>query len=94
MRDSFPSAEDFLEEMDRTRRADRRRRIINGLLFWIFAALITGVVVYAAGYIPYGLAGVVLILGLIVILIREHFAIRRYEMPDDDEEDEEEEEDE
>lgn len=35
MDDKIPSAEQFLDEMDRTRLADRRKRIIYSIIFWL-----------------------------------------------------------
>ena len=55
MKDAFPTTEDFLDEMDRTIVAERRKRIFHGILFWFCAACLTGLLVYAFGHISINL---------------------------------------
>ncbi len=81
--DTIPSADDFLDEMKRTIGADRRRRILFGILLWLFAAWFVGVVVALLGYDPVKPAITVLVIGMIVIVVREIVASRRYRLPDE-----------
>ena len=53
--DSIPSADDFLDEMDRTLVAERRKRIFRGILYWFCAACLVGLLVHAFGHISINL---------------------------------------
>ena len=153
--DVFPSEDDFLDEMDRTLVAERRRRIFRGLLLWFCVACLAGLMINAFGHVSvnlveatdgasglpagslviaqqkrgestgkvlrftdggslhfqrgskltaeqtaalfrrgqmqsaagfvqaFGLGLPVLLLGILVIIIREIFAVRRYQMPEE-----------
>ena len=81
--DTIPSEDEFLDEMDRTLCADRRRRILFGILLWLFCAWLIGVIVALLGYDPVKPAIAVLIIGIVVIVVREIITGRRYRLPDE-----------
>lgn len=53
--DIFPTADDFLDEMDRTLYADRRKRIFYGLLICLLAACLFGLMVHEFWHISLNL---------------------------------------
>ena len=83
MDDKIPSAEQFLDEMDRTRLADRRKRIIYSIIFWLLGTYLACVVAYYMGIVPIRVGIVLLVLGIIVTVVREVLASRKYRMPDE-----------
>ena len=83
MNDSIPSADDFLDEMDRTRRADRRRRIFYSVIFWLLVVYLSLISAYYIGLVPIRVGIAVLIIGIIVTVVREVLASRKYRMPDE-----------
>ena len=83
MNDSIPSADDFLDEMDRTRRSDRRRRIFYSVIFWLLVVYLSLISAYYIGLVPIRVGIAVLIIGIIVSVVREVLASRKYRMPDE-----------
>lgn len=83
MDDKIPSAEQFLDEMDRTRLADRRKRIIYSIICWLLIVYIACVAAYYIGVVPIRVGIAVLIIGIIVTVVREVLASRKYRMPDE-----------
>ena len=83
MNDSIPSADDFLDEMDRTRRADRRRRIFYSVIFWLLVVYLSLISAYYIGLVPIRVGIAVRIIGIIVTVVREVLASRKYRMPDE-----------
>ena len=83
MNASIPSADDFLDEMDRTRRADRRRRIFYSVIFWLLVVYLSLISAYYIGLVPIRVGIAVLIIGIIVTVVREVLASRKYRMPDE-----------
>ena len=83
MNDSIPSADDFLDEMDRTRRSDRRRRIFYSVIFWLLVVYLSLISAYYIGLVPIRVGIAVLIIGIIVTVVREVLASRKYRMPDE-----------
>lgn len=83
MNASIPSADDFLDEMDRTRRSDRRRRIFYSVIFWLLAVYLSLISAYYIGLVPIRVGIAVLIIGIIVTVVREVLASRKYRMPDE-----------
>ena len=81
--DVIPSADDFLDEMDRTRIADRRKRIFYSVIFWLLAVYLACIGAYYLGFVPIRIGAGVLILGIVITIIREVLASRRYRMPDE-----------
>lgn len=83
MNASIPSADDFLDEMDRTRRSDRRRRIFYSVIFWLLVVYLSLISAYYIGLVPIRVGIAVLIIGIIVTVVREVLASRKYRMPDE-----------
>ena len=83
MNDSIPSADDFLDEMDRSRRSDRRRRIFYSVIFWLLVVYLSLISAYYIGLVPIRVGIAVLIIGIIVTVVREVLASRKYRMPDE-----------
>ena len=83
MEQKIPSAEAFLDEMDRTRRANRRRRMTYSLIFWLLAVYLACVGAYYIGFVPIRVGIAVLALGIIVTIIQEVLMGRKYRMPDE-----------
>ena len=83
MNDSIPSADDFLDEMDRTRRSDRRMRIFYSVIFWLLVVYLSLISAYYIGLVPIRVGIAVLIIGIIVTVVREVLASRKYRMPDE-----------
>ena len=83
MNASIPSADDFLDEMDRTRRADRRRRIFYSVIFGLLVVYHSLISAYYIGLVPIRVGIAVLIIGIIVTVVREVLASRKYRMPDE-----------
>ena len=73
----------FLDEMDRTRRSDRRRRIFYSVIFWLLAVYLSLISAYYIGLVPIRVGIAVLIIGIIVTVVREVLASRKYRMPDE-----------
>ena len=82
MDDKIPSAEQFLEEMNRTRLADRRKRLFYSVVFWLLGVYLACVGAYYVGLVPIYVGIAVLIVGVIVTVLREVLASRRCRMPD------------
>ena len=82
MDDKIPSAEQFLEEMARTRSADRRRRIFYSVIFWLLAVYLSCVAAYYLGIVPIYAGIAVLVIGIIATVSREILKGRKYRMPD------------
>ncbi|MBQ8076494.1 MAG: hypothetical protein IJ237_11015 [Oscillospiraceae bacterium] len=83
MNDRIPTADDFLDEMDRTRRADRRRRLGYSAVFWLLAVYLACIAAYYFGFVPIRIGIAVLIIGILITTIREILASRKYRMPDE-----------
>ena len=83
MEEKIPSADAFLDEMDRTRLADRHRRLTYSVIFWLLAAYIACVAAYYVGVIPIRVGITVLVIGVVVTVVREILAARKYRMPDE-----------
>ncbi len=83
MNEKIPSADDFLDEMDRTRIADRRKRLGYSAVFWLLAVYLACVAAYYYGLVPIRIGIAVLVIGIIVTIVREVLAARRYRMPDE-----------
>ena len=83
MNEKIPSADDFLDEMDRTRIADRRKRLGYSAVFWLLAVYLACVAAYYYGLVPIRIGIAVLVIGIIVTIVREVLAGRRYRMPDE-----------
>ena len=83
MNEKIPSADDFLDEMDRTRIADRRKRLGYSAVFWLLAVYLACVAAYSYGLVPIRIGIAVLVIGIIVTIVREVLAARRYRMPDE-----------
>ena len=83
MNEKIPSADDFLDEMDRTRIADRRKRLGYSVVFWLLAVYLACVAAYYYGLVPIRIGIAVLVNGIIVTIVREVLAARRYRMPDE-----------
>ncbi len=83
MDEKIPSAEAFLDEMDRTRRAERRKRLIYSLIFWLLGVYLACVVAYYIGVVPIRIGITVLVIGLVVTVVREILVSRKYQMPDE-----------
>ncbi len=83
MNEKIPSADDFLDEMDRTRIADRRKRLGYSAVFWLLAVYLACVAAYYYGLVPIRIGIAVLVIGIIVTTVREVLAARRYRMPDE-----------
>ena len=83
MNEKIPSADDFLDEMDRTRIADRRKRLGYSAVFWLLAVYLACVAAYYYGLVPIRIGIAVLVNGIIVTIVREVLAARRYRMPDE-----------
>ena len=73
----------FLDEMDRTRRSDRRRRIFYSVIFWLLVVYLSLISAYYIGLVPIRVGIAVLIIGIIVTVVREVLASRKYRMPDE-----------
>lgn len=69
--------------MDRTRRSDRRRRIFYSVIFWLLAVYLSLISAYYIGLVPIRVGIAVLIIGIIVTVVREVLASRKYRMPDE-----------
>ena len=83
MNEKIPSADDFLDEMDRTRIADRRKRLGYSAVFWLLAVYLACVAADYYGLVPIRIGIAVLVIGIIVTIVREVLAARRYRMPDE-----------
>ena len=83
MDDKIPSAEQFLEEMARTRSVDRRRRIFYSVIFWLLAVYLACVAAYYFGIVPIYAGIAVLIIGIIATVAREILKAKKYRMPDE-----------
>ncbi len=83
MNEKIPSADDFLDEMDRTRIADRRKRLGYSAVFWLLAVYLACVAAYYYGLVPIRIGIAVLVIGIIVTIVREVLAARRYRMPEE-----------
>ena len=83
MEQKIPSADAFLDEMDRTRRASRRKRVTYSIIFWLLAVYIICIWAYYIGLVPIRVGIAVLALGLIVTIVQEVLMGRKYRMPDE-----------
>lgn len=83
MNEKIPSAEQFLEEMNRTRLADLRKRLFYSVVFWLLGVYLACVAAYYIGLVPIRVGIAVLVVGIIVTVVREILGARRYRMPDE-----------
>lgn len=82
MNELIPGSVDFLKEMDRYRRAKRRKRLTTGLIFWALATGLAYLLAQYLGYDPVRIGAAVLGAGLLITIVREGVASRKYRMPD------------
>ena len=81
--DPIPSADDVLDEMERTAAAECWKRVFRVILFWLFIAWLAGTIVVFFGYEPVRIVAAVLVIGILAIIIRVIAARRRYQLPDE-----------
>lgn len=81
--DGIPTADDFLDEMDRTRSADRRKRLFYSVIFWLLVTYLACIGAYYMGFIPIRVGAAVLGIGILITIVREVLASRKYRMPDE-----------